>query len=398
MDLKVFPGKLHGSIAAIPSKSMAHRLLICAAFADKPTQIRCGSASEDIDATVACLCALGAQIIRTNDSYFVTPISSLPAHAKLYCRESGSTLRFILPIVCALGVDSVFYMDGRLPERPLSPLWEELKRMGCTLSRPTKDTIHVTGKLQAGTYNISGDVSSQFISGLLLALSLLNRDSQIHITTELESRPYVDMTLHALSVFGINIRNHYVRGGYPFTTPGIVSAEGDWSNAAFYLVAKYLGSDLEVTGLDSKSPQGDRAVASILKDCQTNPIINVTDIPDLVPVLAIYFAASRGAVFTNVQRLRFKESDRIMSVINMLRALGGNADYDGNTLRVYATGLHGGIVNTCHDHRIAMAAAIAATVADKPVAILNAECVAKSYPAFWQDYLSLGGQYEQYIR
>lgn len=398
MDLKVYPSKLHGFVEAIPSKSMAHRILICAAFADKSTRIQCGSLSEDIEATVECLRALGTHIIRADDDYIVTPASSIPAHAELCCRESGATFRFMLPIVCALGIDTVFHMEGRLPARPLSPLWEELERMGCSLTRPTADTVRVRGKLQSGVFKIPGNITSQFVSGLLMALPLLEGSSQICITTELESKPYVDLTRYAMSIFGITFCDNLMPCGHRYISPGYIKVEGDWSSAAFFVTAKHLGSDVEIRGLSQNSLQGDRAIASIYKEMPPKPEISVKNIPDLVPILSVYFAAGNGVVFTDAQRLRLKESDRIASVINMLKSLGGKAEYDGESLRIYGTGLHGGIVNTYHDHRIAMAAAIAATVADGPITILGAECVAKSYPTFWQDFSRLGGKYEQYIR
>ena len=179
MDITIYPGKLCGTVRAIPSKSQAHRLLICAAFSDGTTFVECPQTNEDIEATVRCLNALGSRILRTDNGYSVTPVSCVPKTAVMDCGESGSTLRFILPIVCALGVNSTIQMHGRLPLRPLSPLWEELERMGCSLSRPTDSTIQTKGQLQASLYNISGNVSRQFITGLLFALSLLNGKSKI---------------------------------------------------------------------------------------------------------------------------------------------------------------------------------------------------------------------------
>lgn len=398
MDLKIFPGKLCGTVTAMPSKSQAHRLLICAAFSDNTTMLSCSGTNQDIDATVRCLNALGADIRPTEIGFQVEPIRQLPKKAVLDCGESGSTLRFLLPVVCALGVEATICMGGRLPYRPLSPLWEELERMGCRLNRPSEHTIRVSGKLRAGTYCIAGNVSSQYISGLLFALPLIGGESQIQILGKLESKPYVDMTLLALSAFGVTVKDFRVNGHYPFHTPGTISVEGDWSNAAFFLVGKALGSDLRILGLNPSSPQGDRAVATIIANTQPTPVIDAADIPDLVPVLAVYFAATRGARFLNISRLRLKESDRILATAAMLKNLGGTVTYDDNTLEVAPTQLHGGTVDACNDHRIAMSAAIAATVCDGPVTILGAECVAKSYPGFWEVIKALGGNYEQYIR
>lgn len=397
MDITIYPQKLKGSISAIPSKSHAHRLLICAAFSDGVTDLECTETNADIEATVACLNALGAVIHRTNCGYHIVPMQSVPQCAQLDCCESGSTLRFILPIVCALGVNATIHMSGRLPYRPLSPLWEELIRMGCMLSRPSENTICTSGKLMPGEYTIAGNVSSQFITGLLFALALLDGNSHIKVTGVLESKPYVTMTLEALSMFGVVSDGFQIRGSYPFHSPGQVKVEGDWSNAAFFLTAAALGNDIQVTNLNDHSSQGDRAIASILKSDDQSPVISAKDIPDLIPILAVYFAANSGAVFTDVARLRLKESDRIASVTKLLGTLGIEAESTDNTLTVCNGRYASGVVDACNDHRIAMAAAIAATVASGPVTILGAECVAKSYPTFWEVYKNLGGKYEQYI-
>ncbi len=387
MDITIHPKKLTGSVAAIPSKSQAHRLLICAAFADRETTLLCPDTNRDIEATADCLRALGADIRRTADGYTVTPIMQLPEKAELSCCESGSTLRFILPIVGALGVDATFLMEGRLPQRPLSPLWEEMERMGCTLTRPTENTIRCQGKLQPGEYAIDGGVSSQFITGLMLALSLMEAKSNLTVTGKIESRPYIDMTVNAMAAFGVD-----TSGNQPFRSPGNLTVEGDWSNGAFWLAAKALGSDLTVTNLDPNSPQGDRAVAEILPLMKNGtPTVCAADIPDLVPILAVVAGAKNGAVFTNIQRLRLKESDRVASVIAMLTALGGKAEATEDTLTVYGTGYRGGIVDAAGDHRIAMSAAIAATVCSDPVTVQGAEAVNKSYPHFWAEYRRLGG-------
>ena len=396
MDITIHPGRLSGTIRAIPSKSHAHRLLICAAFSDKPTFLECPQTNADIEATARCLMALGSQIIRTEKGYQVTPIRSVPKLAEMDCGESGSTLRFILPIVCALGVQTTILMHGRLPLRPLSPLWEELERNGCQLSRPTDNSIHTSGKLMPGNYTISGSVSSQFITGLLFAAALMDGTSNITITGNIESKPYIEMTQLALKKFGVDTENYQVAGSFPFQSPGSLQVEGDWSNGAFFLAAKALGSPVEVTNLNLCSPQGDRAVASILS-CQ-NPTISAADIPDLVPILAVVFGADSGATFTDIARLRLKESDRVSSVCDMLNALGAKAYATENTLTVEPGEYHSCLIDAVGDHRIAMAAAIAATIASGPVTILGAECVAKSYPAFWQEYTRLGGKYEQYIR
>lgn len=389
MDITIHPRSLRGAIQIIPSKSIAHRYLICAAFADSETTLICPETNRDIEATVDCLNALGADIQRTDSGYMIDPISVIPETAILNCHESGSTLRFLLPIVGALGVDATFQMAGRLPQRPLSPLWEEMERMGCTLTHPTADTIRCQGKLRPGEYVIDGGVSSQFITGLLFATALMEVKGKTTITGTLESKPYVDMTERALSLFAAP----------NFHTPGYLQVEGDWSSGAFFLAANTLGSNLSVRGLNEASVQGDRAVVEILKQLENGmPTVSAKDIPDLIPVLSVVAASKHGAVFTNIQRLRLKESDRVASTVAMVESLGGKAKADENALKIDGTGLTGGTVDAVNDHRIAMSAAIAATVCKKDVTILGAECVKKSYPKFWEEYARLGGNYEQYLR
>ena len=383
MDITIQPGRLQGTLTAIPSKSQAHRYLICAAFSDNETTLICPETNRDIEATAQCLGSLGANIKRTVDGYHITPIRQIPETAVLPCGESGSTLRFMLPIVGALGVDAVFQMEGRLPQRPLSPLWEEMERMGCTLSRPTDNTIRCRGRLRPGDYMIDGGVSSQYITGLLFATELMNGQSTVTITGQLQSKPYVDMTRQALTAFG----------SPSFHSPGLLQVEGDWSNAAFFLAAKALGNNIEILGLDPESCQGDRAVVDILNQLEFGiPTVSAADIPDLVPILAIVAGAKQGAVFTDIRRLRLKESDRVASTIAMIENLGGKAAATENTLTVYAADFIGGTVDAVNDHRIAMAAAIASTVCQEPVTILGAQCVQKSYPAFWDEFKRLGGK------
>ena len=383
MDITIQPGRLQGTLTAIPSKSQAHRYLICAAFSDNETTLICPETNRDIEATAQCLGSLGANIKRTVDGYHITPIRQIPETAVLPCGESGSTLRFMLPVVGALGVDAVFQMKGRLPQRPLSPLWEEMERMGCTLSRPTDNTIRCHGRLLPGDYMINGGVSSQYITGLLFATELMNGQSTVTITGQLQSKPYVDMTRQALAVFG----------SPNFHSPGLLRVEGDWSNGAFFLAAKAVGNNIEILGLDPESCQGDRAVVDILNQLEFGiPTVSAADIPDLVPVLAIVAGAKQGAVFTDIRRLRLKESDRVASTIAMIENLGGKASATENTLTVYGTGYIGGTVDAVNDHRIAMAAAIASTVCQEPVTILDAQCVQKSYPAFWDEFKRLGGK------
>jgi len=387
MDITLRPAKLSGSIEAISSKSQVHRLLILSAFANSPTHLIVRGTGRDVDATVRCLQAMGAQICGEEHGYLIRPVEHIPFSADLYCGESGSTLRFLLPVVGALGINGTFHLEGRLPERPLSPLWEEMERMGCKLSRPTPNTILCTGKLRPGKYTITGNISSQFISGLMLASPLIDGPSELDITGPISSAPYIRMTQAALDKFSPKLKS-----------PGYIRAEGDWSNGAFFLAASALGNSVTVTGLDTCSTQGDRAVTDLLSQLEEHCMIDADDIPDLVPVLSIVAAAKKGAIFTGIRRLRTKESDRIASVISMVRSLGGCAEADDDHLIIHGTGLTGGIVDSCNDHRIAMSAAIAASVCKTNVTILGAECVEKSYPGFWEDYSQSGGIYEQCLR
>lgn len=397
MDVTILPCKLQGEIAVIPSKSQAHRMLICAAFADAPTSLICPETSRDMDATADCLRALGAQILHSDSGYYVIPVQKIPERAVLPCKDSGSTLRFMLPVVGALGVDATFLPEGRLAQRPLSPLWEEMERMGCQLSRPTENTIRCTGKLTPGTYYIDGGISSQFITGLLLALPMLKVESRICITGKLESKPYVDMTCQAMKCFGVTSDNYTVSGA-GYRSEGVYCIEGDWSNGAFFLAANALGSDIHVTNLSDDSAQGDKASRSLLEQLSESVTISAADILDLVPVLSVVAAHNHGAVFTDIRRLRLKESDRVATVIAMIQALGGSAEATEDTLTIHGTGLSGGTVDAYNDHRIAMSAAIASTACRQKVTVLGGECVHKSYPRFWDEFQRLGGKYEQHLR
>ena len=378
MDITIKPGKLTGKIEAIPSKSQAHRLLICASFASNPTEIICPEVNRDIEATVDCLQSLGADIRRTDYGYYVSPIKQVPEYPVLNCYESGSTLRFILPIVGALGVEATIIMEGRLPERPLSPLQQIMNWSGCYIQK-SENTIKCYGKLTQKHYRIDGSVSSQFISGLMFAHWIMG-GCTLEITGQLESRPYIEMTKDALARF-----DHY-------HSPGLIEVEGDWSNGAFWIAANALGSEIQIKGLDPNSIQGDKAVTELIAKLKDgHATIDAKDTPDLVPILSVVAAANHGATFTNIRRLRLKESDRVASTIAMLKSLGGAANATEDILTVLPCRFTGGTVDAMNDHRIAMSAAIAATVASGSVTILGAECVRKSYPRFWDDFSHSGG-------
>ncbi len=406
MTETLYPKAIGGEIAAISSKSHGHRLLICAALADRPSEIYCPQRSADMDATVNCLKALGAEIDYVNQTFFVEPIRE-PTFGELDCGESGSTLRFLLPIVAALGCGGEFILHGRLPRRPLSPLWELLEEKGITLSRPAPDRIRLEGRLTGGSYALAGNVSSQFITGLLLALPLLEEESELRLTTALESAPYVELTLAVLRLFGLRMPpcsgGWQIPGGLTYHSPGRLRVEGDWSNAAFWLCAGAISRPVTVVGLELCSTQGDRRIAELLEafgaevagddrgvTVSPGPLkgihVDVRDIPDLVPPLALVAACAEGTtVITGAARLRLKESDRLESIAAALRSLGGRVEVTEDGLLIRGGKLLGGRVNSAGDHRIAMLGAVASCVCSASVRVVGAEAVEKSYPDFWED-------------
>ena len=417
MDIKILPAPLSGVINAIPSKSQAHRALICAALSDMPTRIECEGTSEDIEATAACLSALGAEIRRECSSYIVHPLKHIEddSTATLRCGESGSTFRFLLPIVAALGKKVLFIPEGRLPERPLSPLYEELVRHGNTLSPQGSVPFASSGRIKPGQYSLDAGVSSQFISGLLFALPLLDGDSELRLSGQIESFPYIRLTLSMLETFGVATMFKdmvfYIPGGQTYRSPCDVRVEGDWSNAAFWLTAGAIGGvGVTCTGLDLQSRQGDRAVLDLLAQFGARVTsnssfvtvsggnlrgirIDARDIPDLVPILAVAAVAAEGTtVIHNAGRLRSKESDRLAAVSSVLRGLGADIHETDDGLLIHGGApLAGGQVTSWGDHRIVMAAAIAAVLSAEPVVIQGAQAVRKSYPGFFDDLQLLGG-------
>ena len=400
MTATIYPSPLAGTVPAIASKSQAHRMLICAALADRPTTVACPTLSADITATADCLRALGAEISYEDGVFSVCPIAAVPPRPALDCGESGSTLRFLLPVVCALGAKASIRVHGRLPQRPLSPLWEELERHGAVLARPAPDVIAVEGSLAPGEYIIAANISSQFISGLLFALPLLPGPSAIRLTGRLESASYLTMTVRALDLFGVPCPlrgdSFSLGGGRPFASPGAAKVEGDWSNAAFWVAADKLpGCAVAVTGLDPDSPQGDRAVTELAERIAAGgATVDCQNVPDLVPVLSVLAAATPGVTrFINAGRLRIKESDRLSTTAGLIRALGGDArELPEGLVITGRSRLSGGTVDSAGDHRIAMSAAVAAIVCSGPVVLTGAQAVNKSYPGFWADYAALGGR------
>ena len=397
MNVIITPSPLKGRVRVPASKSAAHRALICAALADGPTDIIINALNRDIEATAACLGALGAEIEATADGLRVSPIAHLPESATLDCGESGSTLRFLIPVAAALDARAAFTGRGRLPERPNAVLTDALRGHGATIDSDTLP-MRVSGPVRGGRWALPGNVSSQYVTGLLFALPLLREDSDIVLTTRLESSAYVDMTLQALARFGVTVEaaegGWRIPGRQRYRSPGRLEIEGDWSAAAFWLAADAMGGDIRVDGLREDTAQGDRAAAALLG----RPEIDASGVPDLVPALAVAAAARQGrTVITGAARLRLKESDRLQTVAAMLRALGHGVTVtdDGLVIEGGAPAPCAGDVRTvdgANDHRIVMAAAVAAATADAPVRILGAQAVEKSYPDFFRDLKALGGQ------
>ena len=416
MEMRCTPTILSGKIKAISSKSHAHRALICSALSDEPTKINCNVLSKDITATLSCLENLGSEISINGDEILVTP-KEFKKRADIDCNESGSTLRFLLPLVSALGIDTTITAHGRLPERPLSPLKEEMEKKGVIFETESKLPLHLTGKLQSGEYTLAGNVSSQFISGLLFSLPLLDGDSKIHLIPPVESKSYIDITVATLRDFGIEIQEkvntYIIKGNQKYISPKEITIEGDWSNSAFFLCAGALSNDgVTVTGLDIDSKQGDRKILDILKrmgasvEINDNEItvkknklmgtmVNGGDIPDLVPIVSVMGAMCDKGVthIINANRLRLKESDRIATTEALLSKVGAAVSETDDGLVIWGENdLIGGRVEGANDHRIVMSAAILSCLCSLPVDIFGTEAIEKSYPHFFEDFNSLGGK------
>lgn len=418
------PGERSG-VAAVPaSKSELHRILIAAALSEGESTIRANGLSEDVLSTAECLSALGARVrIREDKPEQEIGIQSILRESRpsfsdgsqgkvtLPCRESGSTLRFLLPLVGALGIPSCFEREGRLPERPLSPLSEELERHGMKLVSDGAK-LYAEGRLLSGAYTVPGDISSQFITGLLYALPLLEGDSKLLVTGRVESEDYIRMTLDVLSRAGIEIREerngegvlYRVPGRQRYRLSGRIDPGGDWSGAAFFLSLGALSErGVTVEGISAHTLQGDRAIIEILKrfgarveeeetrvtvykDQLKGCTVDAAMVPDLVPVVSVIAALSEGETrIIRAGRLKLKESDRLKTTADLIRALGGHAEESGDGLRIVGVPkLTGGQVSSAGDHRIAMSAAVAAAGSRSEVVIEDPEVVRKSFPDFYQ--------------
>ena len=399
---------------APPSKSVYHRALICAFLAEKETTITPYSNSDDILATIDCLRALGAEITENKSGYTVKAGRKV-TEAVLDCKECGSTLRFMIPICAALGVNAYIQGSDGLARRPIAPLDSILENNGITITKENEQLsipIKLYGKLTGNAFEVPGNISSQYITGMLLALVARKEDAILKITDKIESAPYIDITVNILKSFGFIIdklseREYHIKSERN-TSPDTYNVEGDFSNAAFWLCAGAIAdkdSVLTCKGVNLSSSQGDKKVIDVLKNFGANievadntiqvtssklhcTEIDASDIPDLVPVLSVVASVAEGkTIIRNVERLTIKESNRVVSTVNMINAIGGIASYDESN--IYISGvesLSGGTVDSVNDHRIAMSAAIASTVCTEEVTILGAEAVNKSYPTFFQEF------------
>lgn len=406
---------LRGCVDVIVSKSQVHRLLICAALSSRSTVIERVQPSKDILATVGCVNTALADVSFKGDAVSVEPYKAFKKDCVLDCSESGSTFRMLLPVFAALGNRCVFTGKPGLEKRPISPLYELLSSNGCRLSEKGKFPLSLEGRLNSGRLEIDGNISSQFISGMLLAAPLLKGDTVISVKNGIQSYPYIQMTADALRQFKVDVEvvdklNYKIRGGQEFVSPGKIVAEGDWSNAAFWMVAAAIGRKCDVTvkNVNLQSTQGDREIAKILRSfgavveygdkavrvCSGRlkaVKIDAADIPDLVPVLAVAAAAAVGKTeIVNAERLRYKESDRLETVYRLLRDLGADVKATDSALIINGNGrLNGGVVDSYNDHRIVMAAAVASLICENPVEIKNSEAVNKSYPRFFEEFRRL---------
>jgi 3-phosphoshikimate 1-carboxyvinyltransferase len=415
-DVLITPAKLQGNVKVPASKSMGHRAVICAGLAQGTSIVEGATLSDDINVTIRGMRAMGAVIRIDDDRLVITGAGGVnPTETSIDCGESGSTLRFLIPLALIGDQKVTFTGRGRLAERPITEYADICRQQGLVWESGGGLPVTVQGRLKSGRFNLRGDVSSQFLSGLLFALPLLPGNSTINITTPLESKGYVDLTLSALAKFGVTTshceyREFYIRGGQTYK-PRDYTVEGDFSQAAFWLVAGTIGGEVvNCCGLSEASLQGDKVIASLINTAggsirfvdgvfTASPtathgtVIDAADCPDLVPVLAVLASLSKGETrIIRAGRLRIKESDRLASTARELSKLGADIREDGDSLVIQGKPqLDGGEVDSWQDHRIAMALAIASIRCKQPVLIHGAECVKKSYPGFWQDFVSLGG-------
>lgn len=413
-NINVESSKLNGIVQIPPSKSDVHRAIICAALSRGKCTVAPVALSEDIKATINCIKTLGADISIENNVLTIDGNNLFKVdNCQLHCGESGSLLRFIIPVVSAMGITATFTGEGRLPERPIGIYLDCLPKAGVKCTTKSGLPLTVEGQLKSGEFEIPGNVSSQFITGLLFALPLVKGDSKIILTSPLESVAYVDITINCMAKFGVKIETtdygYFVKGNQKYI-PRNYTTEGDWSNAAFFMTAAALTGEVTVTGVMKNSPQGDKEIAHILKsfgaevELSENSVtvrkntltatdIDARQIPDLVPILAVCASFAKGTTnITGAERLRIKESDRLSAIANALNAVGGKVIEKPDGLVITGVdSISGGLVQGVNDHRIVMAMSVAALMSTGTVTITDKESTNKSYPGYFEEYNKLGG-------
>lgn len=429
-DFKIYPKKLNGEVKIPPSKSMAHRAVICAALGDGVSKVTNIDYSDDIIATIEAMSSLGARITKKEEYIEICGIKSpknieanlVKSERLIDCNESGSTLRFLVPIAALFDGVNRFVGRGNLGKRPLDTYYDIFDKQNIRYAyKEGVLDLKTEGKLQSGEFKVKGNISSQFITGLLFTLPLLEGDSKIVITTEMESKGYVDLTLSAMKDFGIEIiNNNYeefiIKGNQTYKSRDY-RVEGDYSQGAFFFCADALSNNVILKDLKLDSLQGDKEVIDILTRMGLDiinrnngligianerlkaTIIDSSQCPDIIPVLALVAALSIGTTeIINAGRLRIKECDRLAAVTSELNKLGAKIKERENGLIIEGVKeLKGGAEVWSHkDHRIAMTMAIASTVCKEPIVLKDYECVSKSYPQFWEDFKNLGGVVDEW--
>ncbi len=414
-DVKFSPFVPNGTVNVPPSKSDVHRAIICAAMANGVSRISPVALSNDIKATIGCIKALGADAVLENNVLTVDGTNMYKNKtALLDCGESGSTLRFFIPIAAVGNINATFVGKGKLPQRPIGIFTEALPKAGTVCKTEGGLPLEIKGQLKSGIFEIPGNVSSQFITGLLLALPILEGDSEIVLTSPLESVGYIAMTIRTMKQFGVNIqateKGWHIKGGQSYKTCDYIT-DGDWSQAAFFMVLGAVSGKVTVKGVAKDSTQGDKKCAEILarfgaKVTQLDNEVTVekgelkaitidaSQIPDLVPVLSVCAAFAEGTTkIINAERLRIKECDRLKATAELLNNLGGKVKELSDGLEITGvSSLKGGNVNGYNDHRIVMSAAVCAARSDEDITATFAMSINKSYPDFYIDYNSIGGK------
>lgn len=420
-NIRITPSPLKGDINIPPSKSLAHRAVICAGLSEGISNIDNIIFSDDIKATTMGMESFGMEVSRKDDSISIKGKPELNIIKNIInCNESGSTLRFLIPIALLTGREISFEGRGKLVSRPLDVYYEMFKNQGIEYKNDNGHLpLMVKGVLKPGAFYVKGNISSQFITGLMFALPLLNGDSKIIVTTELESKGYVDLTIDCISKFGVKIENKNYKEFHIKANQKYISrdyrVEGDFSQAAFWIVAGILGANIKCKNLNLKSLQGDKAIINIVKEMEANIrisedfveacesqtkgiVIDASECPDLVPILSVLGALSEGTTkIINAERVRIKECDRLKAMKTELTKVGADIEEteDGLIIRGKST-LKGGIVDSWNDHRIAMAMAVASIKCEEPIIITNSSAVRKSYPEFWEDFKMLGGNIDEW--